>query len=114
MTFEIDEEVGFLKKVWTCLMTAKIKFVDLADVYMGVNVRRFLREMQKMVQPLLDLPPASFDLARPRIAALPEHCRTTGRQGAGRTSCFARFDSGALWLGVDKHKVNDQQNQQKC
>ena len=57
-----------VRSVW---QTAQTKFVDLAEVYMGVNVRRLLHDVQKMVQPVLDLPPASFDPALPRNCDLP-------------------------------------------
>ena len=51
--------------------TAVPKFDDLPDIYMGVPVKQLLTDLAHVVKPILDLPAAYFDPARPRGQALP-------------------------------------------
>lgn len=57
-----------VRSVWqTCVP----KFDGLTDVYMGVDIRRLLGELESSIRSILDLPPAYFDPSRPRGQALP-------------------------------------------
>lgn len=49
----------------------KTKFVGLPDVYRGVNVRRLLEDVDRVVAPVLALPAETFDPARERGQTLP-------------------------------------------
>ncbi len=57
-----------VRSVWE---TAQTKFVGLADVYMGVNIRRLLADVENVIRPVLELPAASFNPALPRSQDLP-------------------------------------------
>ena len=57
-----------VRSVWE---TARTKFTALGDVYMGINIRRLLTDLEKMIRPVLDLPPTCFDPALPRGQPLP-------------------------------------------
>ena len=47
------------------------KFDGLPDVYMGIDIRLLLGEIESSIRQILDLPPEFFDPSRPRGQALP-------------------------------------------
>ena len=51
--------------------TAVPKFTGITGVYMGIDVPKLLQDLEKVVRPILDLPDAYFDPARPRGQELP-------------------------------------------
>lgn len=57
-----------VRSVWE---TAQAKFVDLPDIYMGVDVRKLLTEIETLIRPILELPPPWFDPARGKGLDLP-------------------------------------------
>ncbi len=57
----------------TCLP----KFDGLADVFMGVPVRKLLADLERTVRPTLDLPANYYDPTRPRGQKLPVDWQNT-------------------------------------
>lgn len=57
-----------VRSVW---QTAAKKFDGLPDVFMGMNVREFLTQMQRAIKPILSLPVEVFDPSLPRGQTLP-------------------------------------------
>ena len=51
--------------------SAQTKFVDLPDVYMGVNVRALVGAIAGMVRPIAALPPDTFEPGKSRGLSLP-------------------------------------------
>jgi hypothetical protein len=62
---------GNPRGVRTVFATCVPKFDGLPDLYMGVDIRRLLRELEAAIRPILDLPEERFDPALPRGQDLP-------------------------------------------
>lgn len=57
-----------VRSVWE---SAQTKFVDLPEVYMGVNVKRLLADVGRFIDPVLNMGPVAFDPATGRGQDMP-------------------------------------------
>ena len=57
-----------VRAVW---LTAQSKFTDLPDVFIGIDIRKLLRDEQAAIQSTLDLPVERFDSRLGRGQKLP-------------------------------------------
>ena len=62
---------GNPRGVRSVYQTALPKFDGLPRMYLGIDIHRLLAELERVVRPILDLPPHYFDPQRPRGQSLP-------------------------------------------